>query len=191
MAGRQPTLPWRYGIAGKKWSRPAQPAQPAKTQQPAANTVESKETIAGSGTVAGSNTIADSNTAASATTAASLTRSDSTLPVTFLAVSDLRIWSWELGDKECVQSGIVKVGDTKGNRKLTLYCHAESKLNAQLNVCCVELISAKQTNLSIKLNIDANRMYIVEHTLSLIAGSYIFKFTCDQKLSIISMSITE
>jgi hypothetical protein len=49
----------------------------------------------------------------SKTTVIPLTRSDSTNPVTFVKFDQMRIWSWELGDNECVQSNITFIRQLK------------------------------------------------------------------------------
>jgi len=117
-----------------------------------------------------------------------LTRSDSTLPVTYLPVSNMRIWSWELGDAECVHSGIIEVNAAKGFR---LFVHAKKALKTAVDVTALNVENAEETSITADIDVAADKLYIIEASLQLKTGSYIFKFKSKKEILIAGFSITE
>lgn len=116
-----------------------------------------------------------------------ISKSNSTVPNTYLRINDMRLWSWELGDdKECIHTGLISVG--KVCKVVIQYYATGSSESVAGTLSCIEIRSGDIINFPLVLDVEKeNTIIMLEKSLDLVGGIYIFKLTAKSKIFIVGL----
>lgn len=120
-----------------------------------------------------------------------VTRSDSTTPIHYLSVQGMRLWSWPLGDNECVHTTIISLSSENN----TMYAHVYGKgvmENVEVVLNCVLMgeSSEKKVQYTIRTSISkVDTIVILKQELDIPKGHYAFSITSKSKIYVTSMCI--
>lgn len=109
-----------------------------------------------------------------------------TLAKRIYSIPKMRLWSWQLGDKECVQSGVMKLA---GTIKIVIYFYSpDVQAVSQIKLACVNVITGEKYQEELNVT-PSSKVSTCSATLNMTEGHYVFNLSSESKLCILS-SIT-